>query len=48
MYKLDSSEQKPYKLFMKSIAHAELKEVDCCNTHLVNWNPDNGNIFGLK
>lgn len=47
MYKLDSSEQK-YKLFMKPIAHAELKEVDCCNTHLVSWNPDNGNNSGVK
>lgn len=33
---------------MKSIAHAELKEVDRCNIHLVKWNPDNENIFGLK
>lgn len=48
MYKLDCSEQKPYKLFMKSIAHAELKEIDCCNTHLVSWNPDKENNSGVK
>lgn len=47
MYELDSSEQK-YKLFMQSIAHAELKEADCCNTYLVSWNPDNENNSGVK
>lgn len=48
MYEWDSSEQQHYKLFMKSIARAESKEVACCNTHLLNWNPGNENIFGLK
>lgn len=45
---IDSLEQRPYKFMMKCIAHAELKEVGCCNTHLANWNVRNESIFGLK
>lgn len=48
MYKPDSLEQKPDKLFMKSVAHAELKEADCCSAYPVGWNTYNENIFGFE
>lgn len=48
MYKPDILEQKPDELFIKSVAHTELEEADCCSTYPVSWNTYNENIFGFK